>query len=183
MGRVTGVQNTPNPDARKYTVSTRLVESGTFTFATFAAAESSPLASELFDIDGVESVMIAGDFVTVTRLSSVSWDELDPQVTHRLSLFLNSYQLAVTDEQVTRGVEPTTEDERAIVRILDEDIRPAVASDGGEITFMGFDDGIVKLRLSGACGSCPSSTVTLKNGIERLLVEEVPAVRSVEQVA
>ena len=85
-------------------------------------------------------------------------------------------------ETEVHGVEPKTDVERAIVAILDEDIRPAVAADGGEVTFMGFEDGIVKLKMSGACGSCPSSVMTLKGGIERLLREEIPEVREVEQV-
>ena len=183
MGRVTSMQETPNPDARKFGVSTRLVGEGTYTYATLLDAEDSPLAQQLFDIDGVDNVMIAPDFVTIRKLPSATWGLLEHQVTHQLSLFLNSYQMAVTVETSVHGVEPTTDVERAIVQILDEDIRPAVASDGGEVTFMGFDDGIVKLKMSGACGSCPSSVATLKGGIERLLREEVPEVREVERVA
>ncbi len=182
MAHVTDVQSTPNPDARKFVVSSRLVEAGTYTYATAAAADDSPLASDLFDIDGVDNVMIASDFITVRKLPSATWGLLEHQVTHQLSVFLGSYKMAVTVETATHGVEPTTDVERAIVAILDEDIRPAVASDGGEVTFMGFADGIVKLKMSGACGECPSSTATLKGGIERLLCEEIPEVREVEQV-
>lgn len=182
MGRVTGVHSTPNPDAHKFTVSSRLVANGTYTFATDSGADESPLARVLFDIDGVDNVMVAPDFVTVRKLPTANWEEMEHAITHQLSLFLNGYQMAVINEDAETGVEPKTDVERAIVQILDEDIRPAVASDGGEVTYMGFEDGVVKLRLSGACASCPSSTATLKGGIERLLQEEVPEVRSVERV-
>jgi Fe-S cluster biogenesis protein NfuA len=187
MPHVVQVAPTPNPNARKLIVAQRLVGAGTFEYASVAeAAGHSPLAQRLFAVDGVENVLVASDFVTVRKAPAADWERLEPALTEALRGFLGSYQLAVFDEDAgagEAGVAPRNDVEARIVALLDEEIRPAVATDGGEVTFMGFSEGIVLLRLSGACGSCPSSVTTLKMGIERLLVEEIPEVKGVESVA
>jgi len=169
--------------ARKFVVGSRLVDEGTFEYASAAETAGAPLAAAIFESDGVENVLIAPDFVTVRRTDAVGWDALEGSVRDRLNAFLGSYQVAVLEDARVAGKAPENDVERRVVALLDEEIRPAIAMDGGEVAFHGIEDGIVQLRLSGACGSCPSSVTTLKMGIERLLVEEIPEVRGVAAVA
>ena len=174
---------TPNPNALMFRVDETLVPTGTFEYHTLEEAKGSPLAQVLLAIDGVDFVLVAPRFVTVTKKNDVPWPDVVPTVKDRMRAFLLTGEMAVLDD----GSEPTAgpelgELEQRIIQLIDEEIRPAIAMDGGDITFMGFVDGIVHLRLVGACGTCPSSTTTLKMGIERMLCEEVPEVRGVEQV-
>src|SRR6185436_1897919 len=127
---------------------------------------------------GVDFVLIAPRFVTVTKKTDVPWPDVVPAVKDGMRAFLLTGEMAVLDA----AAQELGELEQRIIHLIDDEIRPAIAMDGGDITFMGFVDGIVHLRLIGACGSCPSSTTTLKMGIERMLLEEVPEVRGVEQV-
>jgi Fe-S cluster biogenesis protein NfuA len=173
---------TPNPNALMFRVDETLVPTGTFEYHTVEEAKSSPLAEVLLGIDGVDVVLVAPRFVTVTKKIDVPWPDVVPTVKDRIRAFLLTGEMAVLDD----GSEPAAGPERGeieqrIIHLIDDEIRPAIAMDGGDITFMGFVDGIVHLRLIGACGSCPSSTTTLKMGIERMLCEEIPEVRGVEQ--
>jgi NFU1 iron-sulfur cluster scaffold homolog, mitochondrial len=174
---------TPNPNALMFRVDETLVPTGTFEYHTVDEAKGSPLAQLLLQVGGVDVVLVAPRFVTVTKKTDVPWPDVVPTVKDRIRSFLLSGEMAVLDD----GSEPAAgpelgEIEQRIMHLIDEEIRPSIAMDGGDITFMGFVDGIVHLRLIGACGSCPSSTTTLKMGIERMLCEEVPEVRGVEQV-
>lgn len=178
------VIDTPNPDARMFRVSETLIPSGTCEFTDpEVAAKRSPLAHKLLDLGGVELVLIAPRFVTVRKSTDAQWSWLSQSISAALSEFLRSGEMAVfEDSSAAEGdnVE-RTEVERRIIEILNEEIRPAIAEDGGDVSFEGFKDGVVYLRLSGACGTCPSSSATLKHGIERYLCEEIPEVQSVEQ--
>ena len=172
---------TPNPDALMFKVAEVLVPTGTFEFRSPAQASDSPLARRLFDLVGVLSVLVAPRFVTVNKDAEIPWPELVPQIKAAVRDFLDSGDMAVAEEDVDLAQydDPV---ERAVVRVLDEFIRPAVAQDGGDILYRGFHEGIVYVKLIGSCSSCPSSTATLAQGVERLLLEEVPEVRGVIQV-
>ena len=131
----------------------------------------------------VELLLIAPRFVTVRKKPTDNWMPLANRVSEKLLQFLNSGELAVfEDTNPISEPEITSEVERQILALLNEEVRPAIAQDGGDLVYHGFEDGIVKLQLIGACGSCPSSTATLQYGIQNLLVEEIPEVQGVEQV-
>jgi len=172
---------TPNPDALMFKLQETLVPNGTFEYRTAAQASDAPLPRRLFDLSGVVSVLVARPFVTVNKDPTLSWPELVPQVKAAIRDFLDSGDMAVPDTELDLGhySDPV---ERKVVAILDEFIRPAVAQDGGDILYRGLEDGIVLLKLIGSCSSCPSSTATLAQGVERMLLEEVPEVRGVRQV-
>ena len=174
---------TPNPNALMFRVDETLVPTGTFEYHTLDDAKGSPLAQLLLQIDGVDVVLVAPRFVTITKKTDIPWPDVVPAVKDRIRAFLLTGEMAVLDDSsAAPAAQELGEIEQRIIKLIDDEIRPAIAMDGGDITFMGFVDGIVHLRLVGACGTCPSSTTTLKMGIERMLCEEVPEVRGVEQV-
>lgn len=174
------IARTPNPDALKFQVPTRLVERS-HEFAAGADTSAAPLARRLLGLEGVQMVMIAPDFVTVERSDRRDWGALGARVTAELQDFLDSYEMAVV-EGAAEVTQPRSETEAKILALLDEYVRPAVADDGGEVHYIGFEQGIVRLSLRGACGTCPSSMTTLKMGVERLLREHIPEVEAVENV-
>jgi len=173
---------TPNPEALMFRLQEMLIPSGTFEFQSAAHASDAPLARRLFDLGGVTSVLVAPRFVTVNKAEHLSWPELVPQIKAAIRDWLDSGDIAVAEEDlaVAHYEDPI---ERKIVRLLDEFIRPAVAQDGGDIVYRGFREGVVYVKLIGSCSSCPSSTATLAQGVERLLLEEVPEVSGVVQVS
>lgn len=161
----------------------------TFEFTTrLQAARASPLADELFKIDGVAAVLIGRDFLTVTRATDApQWPQLSPQVYAAIMNFAQSGCPAVTETQAAPAASAaaaSSDVEQMVREVLDTRIRPTVQEDGGDVELVGFDagTGFVQLRLVGACRSCASSTVTLRNGIESMLMHYVPEVRGVEQV-
>ena len=172
---------TPNPDALMFRVEEVLVATGTYEYQDKAAALDSPLASHLLDLEGVELILIAPRFVTVRKLPDATWPALVPEIKQRIRELLWSGEMAVLDSGMAKNPAILTEVEERIMALIDSEIRPAIAQDGGDVTYLGFVDGIVQLRLIGACGTCPSSVTTLKEGIERLLMEEMPEIRGVEQ--
>lgn len=181
---------TPNPDALMFRVDEALVPGGTWEYTDPArAAADAPLAARLLEIDGVELVLIAPRFVTVRKAEASRWPEVVPQVKRALREFIWSGEMAVFDTAAGKawaGGEGApgglSEVEKRILALLEDEIRPALAQDGGDVTYVGFERGIVMLRMIGACGTCPSSTATLRMGIEALLKEEIPEVEGVEQV-
>ena len=176
------VISTPNPDARMFKSPEALVPSGTYEYSSPAAAQDSPLALRLLGVEGVELVLIAPRFVTVRRDPEWEWSDLEPELKAQLQESLYLGEMAVLDDALGSTPQQRTVIEQKIIALLDEEIRPAIAQDGGDCTFEGFEDGVVRLRLIGACGTCPSSVTTLKMGIERLMVEEIPEVREVVAV-
>lgn len=174
------IARTPNPDALMFRVSGRLVERS-HEYEAGTATQDSPLATRLLGLSGVKMVMIAPDFVTVEREPEQDWEPLGSAVHRELQDFLDSYQVAVF-ETAPKAYEPKSETERQILDLIDEYVRPAVADDGGEVHYLGFEDGIVRLSLRGACGTCPSALTTLRMGVERLLKEHVPEVLGVENI-
>jgi Fe-S cluster biogenesis protein NfuA len=173
---------TPNPDALMFKVTEALVPTGTFEYARLEDTGNAPLAEVLLTLTGIELVLIAPRFVTIRKHPEVEWPALVPSIKHKIRQFLDSGEMAVLDIELRRIARSFSEVERRIMELIDSEIRPAIAQDGGDVTFVGFEDGLVQLKLIGACGTCPSALTTLRMGIERLLVEEIPEVRGVEQV-
>jgi Fe-S cluster biogenesis protein NfuA len=177
---------TPNPSTLKYVVDRRLVSSGAVNITSKEAAEEkSPLGLKLMGIKGVAAVMVGSNFVTVTKGDEGEWDDLNDAVMATLDEHLGAGLPAVNEEvlaaaRATAGVSGSVE--TRIQEILDAEIRPAVAQDGGDITLDRFEEGIVYLHMKGACSGCPSSTATLKMGIESRLRELIPEVTEVVSV-
>lgn len=179
-------EQTPNPSALKFIPGPHLLDEP-MDFPNKATAKVSPLALRLFQIDGVESVFIGTNFITVTKTEDMDWMVLKPSVLGSIMEHLMAHKpilnspADVSDHIVTS----TTEDSdivKEIKELLESRVRPAVAQDGGDIIFDRFEEGIVYLKLHGACAGCPSSTMTLKSGIENMLRYYVPEVTEVRSV-
>ena len=181
-------ESTPNPATLKFLPGQTVLELGTADFPSVEAGQKSPLAKRIFAAGNVTGVFFGTDFVTVTKAEAAQWDHIKPAI---LGAIMEHYQsgAAVMEGEVAAGgghAEHTGEDGdivRQIKELLDTRVRPAVAQDGGDITFHGFDRGIVYLHMQGACAGCPSSTLTLKMGIENLLRHYIPEVLEVRPVA
>ena len=167
----------PNPNSLKFVANLMLLPEGaSYDFPDAESAQNSPLAQELFSFDFVERVFFMSNFVTVTKKEGIDWIEVQDQLKITIKGYLEQNKPIVLKEAyevpATGGSE--TDTEKKIKAILDEYIRPAVESDGGAIQFHSYDEGVVKVLLQGACSGCPSSTVTLKAGIENLLKRMMP---------
>jgi len=179
-------EGTPNPATLKFLPGRDVMPVGTADFPSRATALRSLLATSLFDVDGVARVFLGSDFVTVTKTEEADWPALKPRI---LAAIMDHF---VAGRPVIDGMEGDEPDEDVdpadaevvdqIKELLDTRVRPAVAGDGGDIIFRGFREGVVRLRMQGACSGCPSSTATLKHGIENMLRHFVPEVVAVEQV-
>jgi len=173
-------ERTPNPNSIKWVLSQPVAgEAGRAAFQERPSPEESPLAAGLLGIDGVSGVLLGFDFVSVTKTEEREWTELAGAVVETIKAWASRGEAALGPEWAPpdRGDEP--EVVSRIRNILETDIQPYVAQDGGEIVFAGFRDGIVEVYLQGACSGCPSSTVTLKMGIEARLKDEIPEVEQV----
>ena len=174
---------TPNPNALKYVLDEHvLLSRGTASFTDKKLAETSPLAQRLMAIPGVASCMISGNFVSVTKSDSGDWEVLDLKTRDALKAHVVSGEPAVNPLSLDQAALPKgeeTEVTRRIREVLDRDIRPAVAMDGGDIVFDRFEAGVVYVYMQGSCAGCPSSTATLKMGIETRLKQAVPEVQEV----
>jgi Fe-S cluster biogenesis protein NfuA len=189
-------ETTPNPAAVKFLPGREVLPEGSADFREQASAKASPLATRLFAIEGVAGVFLGADFITVSKTDKVEWRHLKPQV---LSAMMEHFVAGLpvmgeskiraaaqdmTDQAAPDGetVEKDTDIVNQIKELLDSRVRPAVAQDGGDIVFKGFDKGIVYLHMRGACSGCPSSTATLRHGIENLLRHYIPDVIEVRPV-
>jgi Fe-S cluster biogenesis protein NfuA len=183
-------EQTPNPATRKFLPGQTVMEAGTRDFADAEAAEASPLAKALFDSEMVEGVFYGRDFVSVTAGPGVSWTDLEPLVLETLlDHFVAGAPLFAPGSAAGIHVASDFEEDPADADIIDQikelietRVRPAVAQDGGDIVYKGYKDGHLYLSMHGACSGCPSSTVTLKRGIESLIRHYVPEVESVDAV-
>ncbi len=177
---------TPNPASLKFLPGREVLPSGTANFADRAAAARSPLAARLFEIEGVTGVFLGYDFVTVSKDDGREWYLLKPSI---LGVIMEHFTAGrpILAEGAGDGEAPDGADDDGVVaqikELLDTRIRPAVAQDGGDIVFQGFDHGVVYLHLQGSCSGCPSSTMTLKAGIENMLRHYIPEVVEVRAVA
>ncbi|MEO3386543.1 NifU family protein [Mesorhizobium sp. CAU 1741] len=186
---------TPNPSTLKFLPGKVVLEEGTADFREAQAArEASSLAGRLFDVPGVVGVFFGYDFVTVTKEEGPEWQHLKPALLGAIMEHFMSGQPVMASQQSIGDSEAAAvgeefydkEDEEIVLTIkelLDTRVRPAVAQDGGDITFRGFENGTVFLHMKGACAGCPSSTATLKHGIQNLLRHFVPEVQQVEQIS
>lgn len=179
-------EGTPNPATLKFLPGRDVLgTAGTADFVAGDDATRSPLAVRLFGLPGVARVFLGADFVTVTKSDAADWQALRPQVLGAvMEHFLAGLPvLEGAGEEEVEDVDPAdAEIALQIKELLDARVRPAVAGDGGDIVFRGFRDGIVKLRMQGACSGCPSSRATLKHGVENMLRHYIPEVMGVEQV-
>ncbi len=181
-------ESTPNPATLKFIPGQPVVANGTHDFTDQDDTASSPLATRLFRINGVVRVFFGHDFISVTKSEEVDWMHVKPPV---LGAIMEHYQagLPIIEESISGESNPSSEHSpddpisKQIRELIDTRVRPAVAQDGGDIVFHGFDRGVVYLHMQGACAGCPSSTITLKMGIENLLRHYVPEVVEVRPVA
>jgi Fe-S cluster biogenesis protein NfuA len=191
-GMLIETEPTPNPATLKFLPGRTVMDAGTRDFATPEEAEASPLAAALFDLGDVTGVFFGRDFVSVTAGPGAEWRDLKPDVlailmdhfTAQMPLFRGaSAGFSVPAEEETFADDPADAEIVAQIKdLIDTRVRPAVANDGGDIVYRGFDKGKVFLRMQGACSGCPSSSATLKNGIEQLLRYYVPEVTEVRAV-
>ncbi len=179
-------EETPNPATLKFLPGCEVMPEGTADFVTANHAGRSPLALRLFEIDGVAGVFLGGDFVSVTKQSDFEWYLLKPFVLGAImEHFLAGEPVLTAGPDDNTVADDGAEDSEVVSQIkelLDSRVRPAVAMDGGDIVFHGFEDGVVYLHMMGACSGCPSSTATLKMGIENMLRHYIPDVQEVRPV-
>ena len=181
-------ESTPNPATLKFMPGQTVLDAGTADFPSAESADQSPLAERLFRVEGVEGVFFGTDFITITKGDGIEWDHVKPSI---LGAIMEHYQsgdpVMAGDHESSGGhAEHTGENAEVVGQIkelLDSRVRPAVAQDGGDLTFHGFARGVVYLHMQGACAGCPSSTLTLKMGIENLLRHYIPEVTEVRPVA
>jgi Fe-S cluster biogenesis protein NfuA len=174
---------TPNPATLKFLPGKTVLAEGTADYRDPAGATDSPLAQRLFEIDGVKGVFLGADFITVTK-GDLEWQHLKPAIFGAImEHFLSGAAAVATNDAAGVDFDPADADTVATIKeLIDSRVRPAVANDGGDITFSGFREGVVFLHMRGACSGCPSSTATLRNGIENLLKHYCPDVQEVRAV-
>ncbi|KRS13930.1 iron transporter [Roseovarius atlanticus] len=179
-------ESTPNPATLKFLPGQTVLETGTADFPSAEGADKSPLAARVFGVDGVTGVFLGNDFVTVTKQDAVEWDHVKPAILGAIMEHFQSGQPVMTGEAAESGHAASEGENSEVIdqikQLLDTRVRPAVAQDGGDITFHGFERGVVYLHMQGACAGCPSSTITLKMGIENLLRHYIPEVTEVRPV-
>ena len=175
-------EETPNPNTLKFIPGVQVLEEGTVEFKDSVSARSSNLGSLIFSIIGIERVFLATEFVSVTKNNENNWEILKPLI---LTAIMDHYASGkeVIEKNQKNTDESTDEDTEVVKQIkelIDQRVRPAVAMDGGDISFCSFEDGVVTLQMKGACAGCPSSTATLKMGIENMLRHYIPEVVEVK---
>jgi Fe-S cluster biogenesis protein NfuA len=180
-------ESTPNPATLKFLPGQSVLDMGTADFPSADTADKSPLARRIFAVENVAGVFFGTDFVTVTKADGAEWDHMKPAILGAIMEHFQSGDPVMDGEAQAGGghAEHHGEDGEIVGQIkslLDTRVRPAVAQDGGDITFHGFDRGVVYLHMQGACAGCPSSTLTLKMGIENLLRHYIPEVLEVGPV-
>ena len=178
---------TPNPSTLKFLPGRVVMDEGTIFFKNLSEASNSPLAKKLFEVDGVISVFFGTDFVTITKSENIDWQVLKPLLLASITDHYNSGDETITnlDKSNTLNSKDNENDPEIVKQIkelLDTRVRPAVAMDGGDIVYQRFEEGIVYLHMQGACSGCPSSTATLKMGIENMLKHYIPEVKEVRPI-
>ena len=169
---------TPNPNSLKFLPGKRVSNSGPYEITKKDDIQNE-LVRNLLSINGVEGIFLGQDFISVNKNDSTSWDEIKHIVVSLINDFYVDGKEFVIDENINEGLSDLNEIEKKIVKILEQKIRPAVARDGGDIKFKEFKNGIVKVQLQGSCSGCPSSTMTLKQGVQNLLCHYLPEVKEV----
>lgn len=174
-------EGTPNPNALKFVLDKTLLISSTANFPNKESSKDSPLAVRLFNVSAVEEVFIGRDFITVSKNPDISWDSIYSNLVDVINEHFKSGEPIISEirdkrPEIRKNIDST---EDKIKEILDDQIRPAVASDGGDVIFDSYKDGILRLHLQGSCSSCPSSIMTLKSGIEAMLKRQIPELKEV----
>ena len=178
-------ERTPNPETLKFIPGRVVMKEGTAFFQSIDEAGNSPFAKNLFSLNGVDGVFFGSDFITITKSGETTWEIMKPAILGKIMEYYDSNADPVIVESNTSNDESDkSENEdsnivKQIKELIDTRVRPAVAMDGGDIIYQKFEDGIVYLRMQGACSGCPSSTATLKMGIENMLKHYVPEVKEV----
>ena len=172
---------TPNPNSLKFLPGKTVSNEGSFEI-TKKDETNNNLIRNLLSINGVESIFLGKDFISINKHNDISWDEIKHIVISLINDFYLSGKECVIKKNLNENNEDLKDIEKKIVKILDQKIRPAVAKDGGDIKFREFKDGVVKVQLQGSCSGCPSSTMTLKQGVQNLLCHYLPEVKKVEAV-
>ena len=181
-------EQTPNPQTLKFLPGRVVMTEGTAFFQNIGEAADSPLAKRLFNLDGVIGVFFGSDFITITKSQDLDWQIIKPSILGAVMDHFNSEEPTINKVASINGSESLKTDEKdsdvvkQIKELLDTRVRPAVAMDGGDIIYQRFEDGIVYLHMQGACSGCPSSTATLKMGIENMLKHYVPEVVEVKPI-
>ena len=170
---------TPNPNSLKFLPGKNVSNKGSFEI-TQKDQTNNELVKNLLSINGVEGIFLGKDFISINKYDDTSWDEIKHIVISLINDFYSSGKECVVENTLIENNENLKDIEKKIVKILDEKIRPAVAKDGGDVKFKEFKDGIVKVQLQGSCSGCPSSTMTLKQGVQNLLCHYLPEVKKVE---
>jgi Fe-S cluster biogenesis protein NfuA len=173
-------EDTPNPLTIKFLPGKEVMKSGTADFKSKDLSQNSPLASRLFDIEGIDGVFLGSDFISVTKKENEEWFSLKPSILGKIMEHYASGESVLLVNNNDLSDETNDSDTvQQIKKLLETRVRPAVAMDGGDIQFESFEDGIVTLLMKGACSGCPSSTATLKMGIENMLRHYIPEVQEV----
>ena len=181
-------EQTPNPKTLKFLPGKVVMNEGTAFFQNIDESSSSPLAKRLFTVEGVEGVFLGSDFITITKKEELEWQVLKPAILGTIVDHFNSgeetYKSQTKEDEKKSNQEDSNESDivKQIKELLDTRVRPAVAMDGGDIVYDSFKDGIVYLHMQGACSGCPSSTATLKMGIENMLKHYIPEVQEVRPI-
>ena len=172
---------TPNPNSLKFLPGKIVSNHGSFEI-TKKDKTNNELVRNLLSIKGVEGIFLGKDFISINKYNDISWDEIKHIVISLINDFYSTGKEYVIEKDLNEDTKDLKEIEKKIIQILDQKIRPAVARDGGDIKFREFKDGIVKVQLQGSCSGCPSSTLTLKRGVQNLLCHYIPEVKEVEAI-
>ena len=172
---------TPNPNSLKFLPGKVVSNQGSFEINK-KEDTNNELLRNLLSINGVEGIFLGKDFISINKNDKVSWNDIKHIVISLINDFYSNVKEFVIDNNLNENNQNLNEIEKNIIKILDEKIRPAVAKDGGDIKFVEFNDGIVKVQLQGSCSGCPSSTMTLKQGVQNLLTHYLPEVKGVEAI-
>ena len=169
---------TPNPNSLKFLPGKKVSNSGPYEITNKEDMQNE-LVRNILSINGVEGIFLGQDFISVNKKENINWDEIKHIVISLINDFYADGKEFVIDENIKEQVLDLSEIEKKIIKILEQKIRPAVARDGGDIKFKEFKDGVVKVQLQGSCSGCPSSTMTLKQGVQNLLCHYLPEVKEV----
>ena len=172
---------TPNPNSLKFLPGKVVSKQGSFEI-TKKEETNNNFIRELLSVNGVEGIYLGKDFISINKNESSSWDEIKHIIISLINDFYSSGRDFVVDKDLNITEENLKEIEKKIVKLLDEKIRPAVARDGGDIKFKEYVNGVVKVQLQGSCSGCPSSTMTLKQGVQNLLCHYIPEIKRVEAI-
>ncbi len=173
---------TPNPNSLKFLPGRTVSNQGSFEI-TKKDTSNNELIRNLLSVNGIEGIFLGKDFISINKSEQALWDDIKHIVISLINDFYSTGKKCVIDKTLNEDNENLEDIEKKIVKILDQKIRPAVAKDGGDIKFKEFKDGVVKVQLQGSCSGCPSSTMTLKQGVQNLLCHYIPEVKSVEAIS